>query len=51
VAVAAVHGLDYALTWLRPFANAVIRSGLERACREQGYQPPIICTPEELTED
>ena len=27
------------------------REQLEKACREQGYQPPVICTPEELTED
>jgi hypothetical protein len=52
VAVAVVHGLDYVLTWnCVHIANAVIRNKLEQACREQGYQPPIICTPEELTED
>jgi hypothetical protein len=52
VAVAVVHGLDYVPTWnCVHIANAVIRSKLEQACREQGYQPPIICTPEELTED
>jgi hypothetical protein len=50
VAVAVVHGLDYVLTWnCVHIANAVIRNKLERACREQGYQPPIICTPEQLT--
>jgi hypothetical protein len=52
VAVAVVHGLDYVLTWnCVHIANAVIRNKLEQACRERGYQPPIICTPEELTED
>jgi hypothetical protein len=52
VAVAVVHGLDYVLTWnCVHIANAVIRSKLEKACREQGYQPPVICTPEELTEN
>jgi hypothetical protein len=52
VAVAVVHGLDYVLTWnWVHIANAVIRRKLEQACRDRGYQPPIICTPEELTED
>jgi hypothetical protein len=52
VAVAVVHGLDYVLTWnCVHIANALIRGRIEHACREQGYQPPTICTPEELTED
>jgi len=24
---------------------------IEETCREAGYEPPTICTPEELTED
>lgn len=52
VAIAVVHGIDYVPTWnCVHLANAVIRSKLERACRQRGYQPPVICTPEELTED
>jgi hypothetical protein len=34
----------------RQIANASIRGMIERACREAGMQPPIICTPEELLE-
>ena len=49
IAVAAVHGVDYLLTWnCRHIANATMRQAIERACREAGYEPPIICTPEEL---
>ena len=51
VAIAAVNGMDYLLTWnCRHLANAAIRGKIEDACREAGMQPPIICTPEELME-
>ncbi len=26
------------------------RARIERACREAGYEPPVICTPNELME-
>ena len=49
IALAAVHGIDYLLTWnLRHIANAELRPHLERACRIHGYRPPILCTPDEL---
>jgi hypothetical protein len=51
VAIAAVNGMDYLLTWnLRHLANAAIRGKIEEACRKAGMHPPIICTPEELME-
>jgi predicted nucleic acid-binding protein len=51
VAVAAVHGIEYLVTWnFRHIANATVRSAIERICREAGYEPPVICTPEELME-
>ena len=51
VAVAAVNGVDYLLTWnLRHLANAAIRGKIDEACRNAGLVPPIICTPEELME-
>ena len=31
-------------------ANAAIRNAIADACRQRGYEPPIICTPEELME-
>jgi predicted nucleic acid-binding protein len=50
-AIAAVHGMDYLLTWnLRHLANAAIRGKIEETCRKAGIMPPIICTPEELME-
>ena len=52
IAVAAVHGVDYLLTWnCKHIANATMRQAIERVCREVGYEPPVICTPEELADD
>jgi predicted nucleic acid-binding protein len=49
VALAAVHGIEYLVTWnFRHIANATMRSGIERICLAAGYEPPTICTPEEL---
>ncbi len=49
VAVAAVHGMDYLLTWnVRHIANAETRRQVESVCRLEGYAPPVLCTPEEL---
>jgi hypothetical protein len=49
VALATVHGMQYLLTWnCRHIANATIQRAIVRACRERGYEPPVICTPEEL---
>jgi hypothetical protein len=31
-------------------ANATLRSEIDRLCRARGYEPVIICTPEELLE-
>jgi hypothetical protein len=51
VAVAAVNGMDFLLTWnLRHLANAARREKIEQTCRQAGFVPPIICTPEELME-
>lgn len=49
IATAAVHGMDYLITWnCTHIANAVIFRSVERACRARGYEPPVMCTPEEL---
>lgn len=50
VAVAVTAGMDYLLTWnLKHMANATMRGQIERKCRLSGFEPPIICTPEELS--
>lgn len=51
IAIATVHGLDYLLTWnCKHLANAVLRKQVEQLCRIAGYEPPTICTPQELLE-
>ncbi len=51
IAVAAANGADYLVTWnFRHIANAAMRSRIERACRQAGFEPPVICTPNELME-
>lgn len=52
VAVSAVHGFDYLLTWnCSHIANATMRGKIEAICRGAGFEPPIICTPIELVEE
>ena len=52
VAVAAVHGMDYLLTWnCRHIANATMRNRIADVCASAGFEAPVICTPEELLED
>ena len=49
IALAAVHNLDFLLTWnCTHIANAAISRGIEEICRERGIECPVICTPEEL---
>lgn len=49
IAVAACHGIDFLLTWNSThIANAEFRPKVEKACRDNGYEPPVLCTPDEL---
>jgi hypothetical protein len=49
IATAAVHGMQYLLTWnCTHIANVELRPQIEAACRAAGFEPPLICTPEEL---
>lgn len=49
IAVATVHGMDYLLTWnCKHIANAEMQSKIAAVCRWSGFEPPVICTPEEL---
>ena len=49
VAVAAVHGMDYLLTWnCRHIANAEKKPLIRTICQRSGFACPEICTPEEL---
>ncbi|WP_295396218.1 type II toxin-antitoxin system VapC family toxin [uncultured Thiodictyon sp.] len=51
IAVAAVNGIDYLLTWnCSHINNAALRPRIDYLCRSMGFEPPIICTPQELLE-
>ena len=46
------NGADFLMTWnCRHIANAEMRAKIGAVCREAGYEPPVICTPEELMGD
>ncbi len=52
IGVSVINGVEYLLTWnCKHLANAVIRTSIEDVCRANGYEPSIICTPEELLEE
>ena len=51
VAIAAVHGMMFLLTWnCRHLANGVLADTIERACSDAGFAAPRILTPELLME-
>jgi hypothetical protein len=51
ISIAAVNGIQFLLTWnCKHIANPSLRLGIERVCREMGYEAPVICTPQELLE-
>lgn len=49
IAVSAVHGMDYLLTWnFRHLDNAEIKPIVRSICAIHGFSSPEICTPQEL---
>ena len=49
VAVSAVHGVDYLLTWnFRHIDNAETKPMMREVCGLHGYSCPEICTPQQL---
>jgi hypothetical protein len=51
ICIAAANGIEYLLTWnCKHIANPSLRPRIERLCRDMGYEPPVICTPQELLE-
>lgn len=51
LALAAYHGMDFLVTWnCTHIAAGRVRGIVETINDNQGYQTPIICTPEELME-
>lgn len=49
IAVAAIHGIDFLVTWnCTHIANAEMTGRIAAICRDHGLECPVICTPEEL---
>ena len=49
VAVSAVHGMDFLLTWnCTHIHNVNIVRRIERICADAGFVCPVICSPDEL---
>lgn len=54
IATAAVNGVQFIATWnFKHILNPHLQAQISGACREAGFIPPVICTPEQLkaTED
>ena len=50
VAVSAVFGVDYLLTWnCKHIANAETLPRIYRMLRDSGFEPPLVVTPEEFS--
>ena len=51
LALATFHRCDVLASWnCKHIANATYQPRIGSICRDQGYEPPVICTPEELLE-
>jgi hypothetical protein len=51
ISLAAVNGIEYLVSWnFTHIVNPTTRTAIERVCRDAGYVPPLICTPDELME-
>lgn len=51
IALAAVNGMNFLVTWnCTHIANGFILESVNTLCRDAGFEPPIVCTPEELME-
>jgi hypothetical protein len=49
IAMSAVHGVNFLLTWnCRHINNAIIQQRLRGVCSVAGFELPVICTPHGL---
>jgi hypothetical protein len=49
IAIAALNGMDYVLTWnFRHLNNVQTKVKIESFLEGYGYEPPLVCSPEEL---
>lgn len=51
IAISAVNGVDFLATWnFKHILNPETQHLIEAVCRMAGFEPPTICTPEQLLE-
>ena len=51
IAVAAVNGIDFLATWnFKHIMNPSTQHLIDAVCRDAGYEPATICTPEQILE-
>jgi len=49
IAIAAINGMTYLLSWnCAHIVNAATLPSVYEVCRRNGYEPPFVCTPQEL---
>ena len=52
IAIAAMHGVDYVLTWnFRHLNNIQTKVKIANFIEDCGYEPPLVCSPDELFGD
>jgi predicted nucleic acid-binding protein len=51
ISIAAVHGVQYLVSWnFKHILNPALQVQIALVCRQSGYEPPVLCTPEQLHE-
>jgi len=51
ISVAAVHGIEYLLSWnCKHIANVFMQKDVARVIEAHGYECPVLCTPESMLE-
>lgn len=51
IAIGAVQGVQFILTWnFKHILNPHLQNRIADTCRADGYEPPVICTPQQLME-
>ena len=51
IAIATVHRIEFIVTWnFKHILNPHLQGKIADTCRDEGYRPPVICTPQQLLE-
>jgi len=49
IALAIINGMDFLVTWnFHHINNAKMKKGIAKIAEDNGYECPVICSPEEL---